>query len=426
MQLSEKQYQSIQEANSRLNIWQGAVRSGKSFAALWSFLHFVRNGPPGALAIVGRTQDTINRNIIQPMHEILGSHVRYYAGRREIDLFGRKIYVVGANDYRAEAKIRGSTFAGALVDELTLIPETFVKMLLSRLSVEGAKLFGTTNPDSPYHWLKREFLDRKELDLSCWQFTLEDNPSLSKSYVDNIKLEYRGLWYQRFIEGRWVQAEGAIYDFFDESINCMDFPHSPAKYYIAGVDYGTTNPCAFVLIGVNMDNYPNYWVEAEYYFDSKVAQRQKTDAEYADDLINFLQYRSPRAIYIDPSAASFKIELLRRGFDNLYDAENEVNDGIRLVAKYLSTGSLKICRSCPKLIQEFQSYVWDSKSLRTGIDKPLKENDHALDALRYGLYTHFFGKDDSRLTPQDIDRLYLESRGITAGLPRFFQDPRSP
>lgn len=426
MILSPKQTLSIQESTARLNIWQGAVRSGKSHASLWRFLHFVRKGPAGPCVIVGRTSHTIVRNIIDPMRNILGDFVQYLSGRGEVFIFDRQIYVVSANDARSEGKIRGSTFVGAYVDEITLIPESFVKMLLSRLSMDGAKFFGTTNPDSPYHWLKRDFLDRAdELDLRTWCFKLEDNPVLGKEFVKQLKSEYSGLWYQRFIEGKWVQAEGAVYGHFDPEIHCIDFPTSTATYYIAGVDYGTTNPFACSLIGYNPDYYPNYWVEDEYYFDSKVAQRQKTDYEYAEDLQKFLMGRNVKALYIDPSAASFKIELMQRGWQNVFDAENEVSDGIRLVSRLLTQGTLKVSRKCKNLISEFQSYLWDPKPDRQGKERPIKEHDHVLDSLRYGIFTHLFGKEERPLSPQLIDRMYDESRGRLPDLPKFFQDPLS-
>jgi len=426
VKMSEKQYRSIQEADARLNIWQGAVRSGKSHASLWRFLHFVRKGPAGPCVIVGRTSHTIVRNIIDPMRNILGDYVKYLSGKGEVYIFDRQIYVVSANDARSEGKIRGSTFIGAYVDEITLIPESFIKMLLSRLSMDGAKFFGTTNPDSPYHWLKRDFLDRaSELDLRTWSFTLEDNPVLSKEFVKQLKSEYSGLWYQRFIEGKWVQAEGAVYGFFDPAIHCIDYPTSHAKQYIAGVDYGTANPFACVIIGINLDHYPNYWVEDEYYFDSKVAQRQKTDFEYAEDLTKFLQGRRISALYIDPSAASFKVELMQRGWDNVFDAENEVADGIRLVSRLLTQGTLKICLKAKNLIAEFQSYLWDDKPDVHGKEKPIKERDHVLDSLRYALFTHLFGKEHSPLTPQALNNMYAESRGYVPNLPTFFQDPQS-
>ncbi len=164
------------------------------------------------------------------------------------------------------------------------------------------------------------------------------------------------------------------------------------------------------------------WISDVYYYDSKIRQRQKTDTEYAEDLSKFIQDKPIRAIYVDPSAASFKLECSRHGIQNLYDAENEVVDGIRLTAKLFNNGSLKICRNCDALIKEMQSYVWDPKCSITGIDKPLKENDHSLDAMRYALVTHFLGKEGSRLTAKDIEQMRREVYGEST-LPAPFQDP---
>jgi PBSX family phage terminase large subunit len=342
-----------------------------------------------------------------------------------MNIWGKTIHVVGADDERAETKIRGPTFMGAYVDEATIIPETVFKMLVSRCAMGGAKIFATTNPDSPYHWLKRDYLTDNP-DVKSWQFTLDDNPELKQEEKEYLKRQYRGLWYQRFIEGKWVQAEGAIYDFFDQEYNCIMDVGKLANYYFMGVDYGTTNPCAMVLIGYNPVNSPHFWVEDEYYYDSKLKQRQKTDSEYAQDLIKFAYGRNVRAIYVDPSAASFKAELMKSGVQNLFDARNEVIDGIRFVSDLLNNGTLKVYKKCAHLINEFTSYVWDKNSAKTGVDKPLKENDHALDALRYALYTHLAGKSPNPLSPQEIDKLYNESRGIQPELPPFFQDPRDP
>ena len=162
------------------------------------------------------------------------------------------------------------------------------------------------------------------------------------------------------------------------------------------------------------------WVEDLYYWDSKVKQRQKTDSEYADDFKRFILGRAVKAVYIDPSAASFKLELSKSGVQNLYDAENEVIDGIRLVSKFLNNGTLKICRNCQELIKEIQGYVWDPKCAKTGLDKPLKENDHACDCLRYAIFTHFFGKENTRMSAQDIDRMYNEVMGGGNDLPAPF------
>lgn len=400
---SPAQVDSLREATARINLWCGAVRSGKSFISLWALLDMCHRAPPGNLVIIGRTNDTIKRNIIDELYRIPGIHAYYYPGKRELHMEGRVIYCIGANDERSESKIRGPTFSGAYVDEATLIPESFFKMLLSRLSRSGSYLIATTNPDSPFHWLKREFIDRKdELDIKIFNFTMADNPSLTVEYVDALKKEYRGLWYRRFINGEWCLAEGSVYDFFDESIHVIAEPPSFAKYYIVGIDYGTTNPTAFVLLGFN-DEYPvKIWAQKEYYFDSKQEGRQKTDSEYADDFFEFIADYPIKTVFMDPSAASFKLELRRRSQQIVIrDAKNEVLDGIRTVSLRLATGDLKICKNCPKLIQEFQSYVWDPKKSEKGEDQPIKAFDHALDALRYALFTQWGTKTNLQEMSQE-------------------------
>lgn len=387
---------SLKEATARLNIWCGAVRSGKSYISLWALLDMCHRAPPGNLVIIGRTNDTIKRNIIDEILNLPGVRAYYYPGKRELHMEGRIIYCIGANDERSESKIRGPTFSGAYVDEATLIPESFFKMLLSRLSRDGSYLIATTNPDSPFHWLKKDFIDREdELSLKVFNFKMSDNPSLTDDYINALKKEYKGLWYKRFIDGEWCLAEGAVYDFFDEGIHLIDQPPTYAKYYIVGIDYGTTNPCAFVLLGFNDDVPTKIWVEKEYYFDSKKEGFQKTDAEYASDFIDFISDYPIKTVYIDPSAASFKVELRRRLPQLIQkDAVNDVLNGIRVVALRLATGDLKINRKCYNLIKEFQSYVWDAKKATRGIDEPVKAFDHLLDALRYAIYSHWGEKKD--------------------------------
>lgn len=420
---SPKQIKSYKESNARINIWEGAVRSGKTFISLWRFVKELMHGPEGEYALICKTYDAFKRNTFPQLVHMIGGDAKHYSGKREMHVYGKVVHIIGADDERAESKIRGPTFAGAYVDEATIIPESVFKMLISRCAMGGAKIFATTNPDSPYHWLKRDYLENNP-DVKSWAFRLDDNPELPERDKEYLRTQYRGLWYQRFIEGQWVQAEGAIYDFFDTKLHCIDYAPNLAKYYIVGVDYGTTNPCAFTLVGYNRDKFPNVWVEDEYYYDSKAHQRQKTDSEYASDLKKFIQDRAIKAIYIDPSAASFKIECQRQGINNLYDAENEVIDGIRKVGDLLNNGTLKICRKCDNLIKEFQSYVWDSKSLLTGVDKPKKENDHALDSLRYAIYTHMFAKDVKGMSANEYDRMRAEAYGGQPDLPEFFRDPR--
>lgn len=382
--LSEKQRISIRDSHKRLNFWIGSVRSGKSFSALIRFMQHCISDVEGDFVIIGKTEGAIKRNIISELYNLAGDSCRYSPGNREIILYNRKIHVIGANDNRAEGKIRGASFGGALVDEASLIPENFFSMLLSRLSKKGAKLFSTTNPGSPFLWLKTDYLDRaKEIDASVFNFYLDDNPSLEESYKESLKKEYQGLWYSRFIEGKWVIAEGAVFQDFDTSVHCIKDPPAAGTFYVVGIDYGTRNACAFVLMGYNRGAYPNMWVEKEYYFDSRVAQKQKTDSEYARDLAEFVNGYNVKAIAIDPSASSFKLECYRSGISNIIDANNDVLPGIRTVATMLNEGTVKICENCVNLIKEMQVYAWDEKAALNGVEKPKKISDHAVDGFRY-------------------------------------------
>ncbi len=276
--LSQKQIDSYSSEDARLNMWEGSVRSGKTFISIIRFMKALQEGPPGLGMIIGVSRDSLQRNILTELCALVGAPCPT-PKVGQIHLLGRTIFLVGANDERAQRRIQGSTLALAYVDEMTLIPQGFFKMLLSRLSVTGAMLFGTTNPDSPFHWLKTDFLSRTDLDMNVHHFRLEDNPSLDKKYIDNLKKEYTGLWYKRYINGEWVMAEGTVYDFFDEDLHVIGVPPGPAEYYVIGIDYGTANPTTFNLIGYNRKVWPNIWMEREYYYDSKKKGRQKTDTE---------------------------------------------------------------------------------------------------------------------------------------------------
>lgn len=385
---SRKQLDVITNSTARLNILDGSVRSGKTIASLVAWIYFVQQGPPGELLMVGKTERTLKRNVLDPLEAMVGSrHYKLNKGTGELILFGRRVYLAGANDERAEGKIRGMTLVGAYGDEITLWPESFFTMLLSRLSVPGARFIGTTNPDSPYHWLNKDYLERvNKLNLKRWHFTLEDNLNLDPAFVDALKKEYTGLWYKRYILGLWVLAEGAIYDMWDEAKHVRPAPQ--LKRFIVAVDYGTSNPCTFGLYGWNDSPKPVVYLTREYWYDSRATGRQKTDAEYADDFKEWLGGIRPEAIYVDPSAASFIAELRKRGF-RVRDADNDVIGGIRFVASMLTQERFFVDPSCKHTIAEFNSYVWDSKAQLKGEDKPLKQNDHAMDRNRYALYSHF-------------------------------------
>jgi PBSX family phage terminase large subunit len=390
LSFSPKQWEFIKHPLPRLNILEGSVRSGKTFISLFAFSDFVASMPKEAeFIIIGKTLTALKRNILGPLTTIVGEmHFTYSVDQKEGYLWGRKVYLEGANDERSEGKIRGMTLAGAYCDELTLWPETFFSMLLSRLSVAGAKLIGTTNPDHPKHWLYVDYMDRPELNIFQPHFHIDDNPFLDNDYKESLKKEYTGLFYKRFIEGRRVAAGGVVYDMFDDVRNIydempLDMVHRIYRRYVS-IDYGTTNPCVFLEIIDDCNG--NYYVTRERYYDSKVAQRQKDDAEHADDLDKFVNREHLSGVIIDPSAASFKIAIRKKGL-RTQDADNDVLDGIRLVATLLAQGRLKIHRSCVNTIKEFESYIWNEKRTDKGIEEPVKENDHSLDAIRYHIYT---------------------------------------
>lgn len=400
--LSDKQVLSIHQATGRVNIWEGAVRSGKSVGADFAWFNFVRNAPPvGELVMMGRTKDTVTRNVINVLKEPsifgpLARTVAYTDGANSATILGRQVHVLGANDVQSEAKVRGMTLAGAYVDEATIIPEATFQQTVARMSVPGAKLFATTNPDSPNHWLKKDWIDPADPDIRVFHFTLDDNPFLDPDYVAYLRRQYTGLWRKRFIQGLWVMAEGAVYDQFDTDLHTLN-PHEVpfiTSWVCVTIDYGTTNPFHALTLGVGLDR--KLYVIAEYRYDSRKAMRQLTDVEYSQQLRSWLTQHpipgtelagiSPQYVIVDPSATSFRVQLHRDGLSP-WPADNEVLDGIRVVSAALSEGKLRISRACPELIGEMSGYSWDSKAQAKGEDKPLKVNDHGVDALRYGLKT---------------------------------------
>jgi PBSX family phage terminase large subunit len=401
MKLTPVQRTSFVRADARINIWHGPVRSGKTVASMLRWLDYInRDAPPGELYMFGKTVHALKRNIISPMMDYVGPDMRYSSGEGLIKLWGRQIHVIGANDERAENKVRGSTSAGSYADEVALYPEDFFRMATSRMSVQGAKMFATTNPDSPTHWLKTNYINRCG-EINCKSFTwgLRKNTFLDVEYVDAIEKEYTGLWRKRFIEGKWVLAEGAIHDMFDEKRHVNLGPPFTPDYYIVGVDYGTGNPTAFVMIAVHHrhNDRPLAWMEREYYYDSKKANRQKTDTEYAIELKHFLERREfKRKIvshcYVDPSAASFKRECEKHGIGCIVDADNDVLNGIRTQSTMLHQDRYTIHATCTQTIDDYGAYVWDPKKAKRGEDAPMKSNDHTKDAERYALHTHF-GQD---------------------------------
>ncbi len=401
MILFPKQKWSINRAISRINIWDGAVRSGKTVAVDYRYITAIaepKTGlPPDANDfMIGKTIGSLKRNIINPICTLLGNDAQYYPGKNELHIWDNVVHTIGANDERSIGKIQGSTARKVLGDEITLWPESFFKMLDFRMSLKVSQLFGTTNTGPPSHYLKKEYLDRKnKLNLSSFHFNVDDNLSLDEVYRQALKNNFTGLWYDRYILGLWCLAEGAIFDFFDEDEHTIvRWPE--AQYYILGVDYGTSNPFAALLMGVNHFTQPRIWAEREYYWDSKKKQRQKTDAEYSADLKDFcIEYLGKhyenklQKIYLDPSAESFEVQLNRDGFQGVQHADNSVDDGLRTVASMLKSRNYAISVYCPHYIEEMHSYMWDDKKQLLGLDVPKKIHDHCQDGGRYGVHSEF-------------------------------------
>jgi PBSX family phage terminase large subunit len=381
------------EQDCPINILEGAVRSGKTWCLHPKALYCCRYEVGGRKIITGVSKQTVYNNVLTDLFDIVGPrHYSYNRNTGQLRLCGTEWLVIGAKDEGSERYIRGLTVGVALCDEVSLMPQSFFQMLLSRMSPKGARLYGTTNPDSPYHWLKAEYLDNPELRTKriLWSdhFTMTDNPNLAPEYVEAQKRLYSGFFFKRFIEGLWVVAEGAIYkDSWSEDLLYHQNEEPQGLRARGGhvqriipIDYGTTNPMVFLDV---YDDGKLYWVAREYYWDSAKQMRQKTDAEYADDLVEFIGPQRNAKVIIDPSAASFKAEMTKRGIWHV-DADNEVNEGIRIASMVLNKRMARFCRQTTQnTIQEMQTYAWDRKAAQRGEEKPLKMHDHGPDAFRY-------------------------------------------
>lgn len=393
------------------NIWEGAVRSSKTVGSILMWIKFVRTAPPGNLLMVGKTRDTIERNVIEPILDMLGRRALWNRGTGVLTIVGRKIFVVGANDAQAETKIRGLSLVGCYGDEITLWPEGFFKMLGTRLSEPGARFFGTTNPDNPRHWLMRDYLKRARvhlkrdgsvlvnragLDLARYTFELADNPWLTPEYIDRLRAEYSGLWFKRFIKGEWVMAEGAVYDLWDETRFVIPHTSVPKieRMFAVGIDYGTTNPFVALKLGIGMapanDRMAGQkllYVLDQWRWDSKEQRGQRSSVQYAEAIQEFIAPRPPEWVVVDPAAADFRLLLFQNGVQGVMPGDNSVAAGIRSVTSLLSRDRLRVTNLCTGLIETFPGYAWDDKAAERGEDKPIKVDDHDLDALRYPVHT---------------------------------------
>lgn len=405
--LNQKSINSIMYTDY-LQVWEGAVRSSKTVSASIAFILYVYMSKENFFIMSGKTVATLYKNVISGDFGLLQlfygivKYTRNSEGTRILSLKGKDgkdkiIYNFGANDERSYQSLRGITAGGWFADEINMHPKSFVEEALRRTIVSSdRKIFWTLNPDSPYHWIYTEYIDKYQQEelkgFRLWFFTLDDNPALTEQRKEELKKQYSGIFYRRYILGERCIAEGVIYDMFDEKnrydeSDNIDFTNRYFDKYIA-VDYGTTNPCVFLEI---YDNGKETYVEREYYWDSKKRQRQKTDEEYCDDMALFLQNsinpnKEPEII-IDPSAESFTVALKKRGYF-VTDADNEVENGIRRVATLLGNKTLKINNKCINTINELRTYSWNEKKAEErGKEEPNKQNDHTCDALRYAVNT---------------------------------------
>ena len=395
MGFSEKQRKILQFPYTQYDalICDGAVRSGKtSVMSLSFFLWAMTNFNNCAFAFCGKSVGAVERNIITPL---LG--VRYLKDNFILEyrrgthvLIGKKgkkenrFYLFGGKDESSYTLIQGVTLAGVMLDEVALMPRSFVEQALARCSVTGAKMWFNCNPENPMHWFRQEWiLQANKHNAEHIHFTMEDNPALSEDVKKRYYSMYSGIFYERYILGRWVMNEGLIYDMFSYDKNVyqpeqrsVDMVWSSTR--TIAVDYGTTNPMRF------LDCYDRDGViriDREYSWDSRKEYRQKTDKEYADDFMEFMG-KEYCTVIVDPSAASFIAELRSRGC-YVVPAENEVLDGIRKTATLLQQEKILICSQCECLIDEIGTYSWDLKASLRGEEKPVKERDHSVDALRY-------------------------------------------
>lgn len=387
-------------------ICDGAVRSGKTLCmsvsfVSWAMLNF--NG--GAFAVCGKTIRSVKRNLVAPLLSALRDigfeiHDRLSSNIFEVSCGGRKniFYLFGGRDEGSAALIQGVTLCGVLFDEVALMPRSFVEQAAARCSTDGSKLWFNCNPEYPQHWFNTEWIKKaKEKRLYYLHFAMEDNPSLSPAMLARYRKLYSGSFYQRYVLGKWVAAEGLVYPFMSDEGMIYDVPKGDFDDYVISCDYGTVNPSSFGLWGLHAGIW--YRID-EYYYSSRREGCSRTDEEHYEGLCQLAGNREISRVIVDPSAASF-IEVIRRhGKFRAEAAKNDVIDGIRQVSTALKQGDIRICRCCRDCIREFGLYRWES----SGKDAPVKGNDHAMDDVRYFAATYLNNSSDEGIFVFAMDR----------------------
>lgn len=382
-------------------IADGAIRSGKTVSMSLSFVMWGMATFTGQnFGMCGKTIGSFRRNVLFWLKLMLRSRGYSVVDHRADNLvtvskngIENYFYIFGGKDERSQDLIQGITLAGVFFDEVALMPESFVNQATGRCSVDGSKYWFNCNPDGPYHWFKINWIDKcNEKNILYLHFTMDDNLSLSEKIKERYRSMYTGVFYKRYILGLWAMAEGIIYDMFDVDRHVKSIKEFfqlliGVNRYVS-IDYGTQNATAFLLWNKGVDK--KWYCIREYYYSGRDKGIQKTDAEYADDLKKWLDGTDIKAVIVDPAAASFIAELRKRGY-RVLKAKNDVEDGIRLVGTLLNQGRIVFSDSCTNTIMEFASYMWDAKAAERGEDKPIKQHDHAMDAVRYFCYTILSG-----------------------------------
>lgn len=371
-------------------ICDGAVRSGKTSIMMWAFVDWAMENFSGQrFGICGKTVDSAAKNIIVPFTSMTLTKERYIIRwrRSEKILEVRRggvtnlFEVFGGKDESSFALIQGRTLAGVLLDEVVLMPRSFVEQALTRCSVDGAKLWFSCNPGSPQHWFYVEWIQkRKERNALYLHFQMTDNPGLSEQTLARYEAMFTGVFYQRYVKGEWVLAEGLIYSAFGEHTIVPTVERKYTRYAIA-MDYGIQNPTAMLLWGF----YDGVWYQVdEFYHSGRETSQQKTDQDYYNDLERLAGDRYIDCLIIDPSATSFIALVKQKRRFRVRQAKNEVLDGIQKTASAIQQGKIKVNDCCKRTIKEYGLYSWDQKAEE---DRPIKENDHAMDATRYFVNT---------------------------------------
>lgn len=391
IQLTTKQAEYIKNATHRWNIASGAVRSGKSHMAVQYVIPqgiLSRAGRKGINLILGATRENLERNVLTPLRDIWGANVVGEINSKNFTyIFRQKVYCIGAENPRQVSKIRGSEIKFCYIDELVDVNEDVFTMLKSRLSLPYSECHAACNPAAPTHYVKK-FIDSAAngVDVYCLNWQIYDNPYLPQDYIRALEAEYSGtVYYDRYILGKWTLAEGLIYPNYEAAlVDASSLPPVGSfEGYVLSIDYGTQNATAALLFGLRDGT---WYLFREYRYSGRDTGHQKTDAEYTDDMLAMVaDIGGEVETVIDPSAASFIEAMRRTGKFRVRKADNSVLDGIRFTSVAMSTGLLKISNKCQGTIKELQGYIWDTS--REDIERPVKVEDHCMDAMRYFVKT---------------------------------------